>query len=412
MNHVQGSYKKKDTLIIAFILLVPFVILSCTRLHETGSINERMSATSYSSPAILSTDDTLIEDTATQKVTSTTHLTQPLVTPIQTESSEIHLNEYIPSWPTYELALVIVIDEIPVAYTVNSDGTGLKQIAEDVENSDYPDWSPDGNKIALISFSWSPFRTHLIVIDIESSQIVFQIDHIKEETWSPDGSQLAFTTSSDYITSYSGEIWLASEPDWAPRQIFKTSDNVGAMYWSPTSDQILVRLHDPESGAPKLNLLELDGTLEGLPIDGLDIDWDPTGHMIAYTDFDGLNSQIRVFNITNNEDRSLTSRGEYSAIALSWSPLGDQLAFRAYKGSSEAPSFRLLDVETNSTSVISTNNMKVSGFSWSPDGLFLGLMLKEGQGLYCSLNIYSLQERKLIEVTEALFDCHQIAWRP
>ncbi len=389
MKYVWKRNKKSSAHLLMYLLFLSIITASCSQRHEADNHFEEVTTTA-----------------------TVPYQNQASNTPAQTNTVDTITTEPVFSLPTSKLALVKLIDEIPFVCIVNADGTDLQCLTDKFENGDFPFGSPNNNIIGFVSMASSPFRPYLIVMDIESSQILFQIEDIKESVLSPDGSQLAYTTSTDYISSLSGEIWLASDPDWASRQLFTTSENVGAMFWSPTSNQILVRIHDPESGAPKLMLLNLDGSTEEIPIVGSSIDWDPTGHMIVYSDFDGLKSQVRIFDIVSKEDHSVTERGEYSGIDLSWSPLGNLLALRVHEMNSDDSNFHLMDLKAESTTSISTNGKRVYGFSWSPDGLYLGLMMNKGDGLICSLHIYSLQEGTMIETTESEFDCRQIVWKP
>lgn len=46
-------------------------------------------------------------------------------------------------------------------YSMNSDGSGVKRMTEDVERLNQPTWSPDGNYIAYVRREWPTVSTRV-----------------------------------------------------------------------------------------------------------------------------------------------------------------------------------------------------------------------------------------------------------
>jgi Tol biopolymer transport system component len=90
-------------------------------------------------------------------------------------------------------------------YTVNADGTRLKQLTSDPGWEESPSWSPDGSRIAWVvnrdidpkvepTFDYHPTPT-IWVMNVDGSgkvQITTGPVHGDHPTWSPDGTRIAF----------------------------------------------------------------------------------------------------------------------------------------------------------------------------------------------------------------------------
>jgi Tol biopolymer transport system component len=88
-------------------------------------------------------------------------------------------------------------------FIIRTDGTGLRQLTEDIYRDLRPRWSPDGKRIAFYSNRSGRFEIWVINRDGSGLQ---QLTHNSLEAavcpvWSPDGTQLAYTL-------YSGEAFV------------------------------------------------------------------------------------------------------------------------------------------------------------------------------------------------------------
>src|SRR5689334_193771 len=76
-------------------------------------------------------------------------------------------------------------------YTINPDGTDLRQLTFNEFDDGAPEWSPDGQQIAFHSVN-EENRVHIFVMNADGSE---QVDLLQEGSypiWSPDGTQIAF----------------------------------------------------------------------------------------------------------------------------------------------------------------------------------------------------------------------------
>lgn len=129
-------------------------------------------------------------------------------------------------------------------HVADSDGHNSQQILTGDQPILSPAWSPDGNKLAYVSFETE--RPAIYVQDLASSQRIraTSFEGINgAPAWSPDGRKLAMTLSKDgqpeiYVMDIASRSFqrltnssaIDTEPDWAPdgRSLVFTSDRSGS----------------------------------------------------------------------------------------------------------------------------------------------------------------------------------------
>ena len=145
-------------------------------------------------------------------------------------------------------------------YIADSDGYNPQAIVTSKEPLMSPSWSPDGKRLAYVSFEKR--RSQIFIQDLRAGQReqVSRFQGINgAPAWSPDGRQLALTLSRDgqpdiYLLDLASKnlrrltknLAIDTEPSWSPdgQHILFTSDRGGQpqLYQLALSDQQLTRL--------------------------------------------------------------------------------------------------------------------------------------------------------------------------
>lgn len=74
-------------------------------------------------------------------------------------------------------------------YVMDADGRNVQRLLQDIK-ADCPSWSPDGKKIACVSYS-SQEGSVIYVMDADGRNLA-RLTHGSEPSWSPDGAEIVF----------------------------------------------------------------------------------------------------------------------------------------------------------------------------------------------------------------------------
>lgn len=224
-----------------------------------------------------------------------------------------------------------------VLFTMNVDGSGVRQITQelpDIDNQGSPDWSPDGRQIAFDGWSGSAETARVYLVNVDGTNLR-DIGIGAMPTFSPDGKRLALT-------------------------------------WSP-------------HGMATMNTDGVDRKV--LSSDGWGAQWSPNGKWVAYQSRERVNGQSQT-NITIIDVRTLDKRillkgddaSKYRQIYwnMEWSPDSRQICFKGdVSGGKEVG---LASVDGSPVRVLTTANV-YEDFAWHPDGskiLMSGPLLQLG----------------------------------
>lgn len=201
----------------------------------------------------------------------------------------------------------------------DSDGFGPQSVLESAQPILSPAWSPDGGKLAYVSFETNRPAIYIQDLAAGTREKVAGFRGINgAPAWSPDGKRLAFTSSKD---------------------------------------------GNPEVYALDLQSRGLERLTHNAAID-TEPAWSPDGRSLVFTSDRGGRPQIYRIPDTGGKAQRLTFEGTYNARA-SFSPDGSRLTL--VHGSRGAYRIAVLDLENNALTVLSDAKLDESP-SFAPNG--------------------------------------------
>jgi len=229
-------------------------------------------------------------------------------------------------------------------WTINRDGTGLKQITHDSSNERFPSWSPDGTRLAYASDQSGNWDIWSLKLDGTDTR---QLTHYNgldiAPVWSPDGKRIAFVSSR----SMDVLVWVMDADGGNVQGMpnIRCGDWVSA--WSPDARSVAavssmrgksdIWLIDTQERTIKQLTQKTETRRDFLPA------WSPDGSQIAFVSERNGQRDIWIMDGNGNNERRIgrgllgTHEVKYnvdkqvfeglSFLYLSFSPDGRDLAF-------------------------------------------------------------------------------------
>lgn len=315
-------------------------------------------------------------------------------------------------------------DGYPEIYVVNTDGSGLTKLTNEITPKFHPAWSPDGGKIAFGSNNEDIASIYIMNADgssptklIDTTEISLynpanpELRFDKEccsVTWSPDGRKIIFRIvhyigcctwhSNSFIINVDGSnlIHISAYKSF--------SDPV----WSPDSQKVVF---DGNCSEPAICVMDADGTnltMLTQKIKAAGPVWSPDGNKIAFSTDWGGDSQIYVMNADGSDLVSISytvSPWDHNPV---WSPDSRKIAFNSYRDGN----YEIYVVNADGTGLINlTKNPVDEGEKvWSPDGTKIAFVSsRDGDS---GIFLIDADGTNLIRLTNSNANDHSLAWSP
>jgi len=218
-------------------------------------------------------------------------------------------------------------------YTMNSDGSDLRQVTNRRAYSRDPSWSPDYRRIVFDSGPQDyDEEREIFIINADGTGLVQRTSNgVKDwdPSWSPDGSRIAYVSYErnweifSMNTSGGGRVNLTNRPyrDWDP-------------CWSPDGTKIAF---SSEYGGSDFHIwvMNADGSGQtqltfGSSVDDTDPSWSTDGTRIAFeSDRDG-DIEIWVISVDGSGARNLTNNPS-DEVDPSWMNGAERIVFGSYR---------------------------------------------------------------------------------
>ena len=258
----------------------------------------------------------------------------------------------------------VLLVALAAAVTLTSAAAGGPTATKQRVNERYPDvtfpaWSPDGQKIAFLS--WRPtgrsvFEMRVVNADGSGQRGRVLARKAGSFAWSSDGRRIAFEGPSTL------DIYVVNADGSGQRRLTRDGAPSVSPVWSPDGRRIAFEnWGGPEGG---IHVVGADGSgRRTLTRRGQQPAWSPDGRKIAFV----RSGDIYVMNSDGSEPQSLT-RNEASDSDAAWSPDGRMIAFVSGGDPSSAltPNQHVLTMNADG----SGKRKLARGFGpvWSPDG--------------------------------------------
>lgn len=211
-------------------------------------------------------------------------------------------------------------------WSVDYDGEGLLRLTANRTLNLFPSWSPDGTRIAFMSYREGQQGTYLLET---ATGLVRRVNESVGSnlgpSWHPDGEELLVSLSK--VGQH--EIYRLGLDGKAPRRLTVSPAIEVSPSWSPNGRDVVFT--SDRTGTPQLYVMDADGsgrrrlTYEGRYNDSAE--WSPSGGQIVYACRENEFTQIVLIETGGENRRVLTDASWRNCEDPSWAPDGRHLVF-------------------------------------------------------------------------------------
>ena len=253
-----------------------------------------------------------------------------------------------------QIAFVSDRDRNDEIYVMDDDGKNQRNLTNHPSDDYAPSWSPDGTRIAFMSDRdghvpkgdvLPTFEIYLMDADGGNQQnLTNDPNSDLSPSWSPDGKRIAFVSYRDgKVHAIHGwptsEIYVMDADGGNPQNLTNNSDDDFHPAWSPDGKRIAFTSYKDGHFigefeiTSEIYLMDADGGNQQKLTENRKNDfspsWSPDGKRIAFSSDrkgDFVNSEIYVMDADGGNLQRLTENRDWD-YAPSWSPDGKRIAF-------------------------------------------------------------------------------------
>ncbi|HEY4611747.1 MAG TPA: DPP IV N-terminal domain-containing protein, partial [Bacteroidota bacterium] len=214
-------------------------------------------------------------------------------------------------------------------YMMNADGSHLVNLSRNPSDDRLPAWSPDGRRVAFVS-NRGQDQVDLYMMDIDGGNIRRLTDNkLYEEVpaWSPDGKRLAFTREVPVPGDTSGaphyDIFVMNADGTGEVRLTNLEGFASGAAWSPDGKRIAFYLAEGKK-ISDIFIMDNDGkNIQNVTNDSTENyspSWSPDGQWIAYTSGSSKNYDVSAIRSDGTNRVRLTDHPKRDETPV-WQPV-------------------------------------------------------------------------------------------
>lgn len=297
-------------------------------------------------------------------------------------------------------------------YIIDGDGENQHPLTD--EAGGYPVWSPDGRYVAFVS----PKESHgLYVVESDGSnlrQLAENLFPYEFPAWSPDGTQIAFITNTTVDSLKQTRLYVVDIDGGEPRRLGPLNGYYGYPSWSPDGTRIAFDVTDPRNAQhakslprslmfaqsevqSNIYLIASDGSLlQPLVHDGFYPRWSPDGEHIVFVSRRNTQADIFLVDLSGENERNLTESAGDDYLPQ-WSPDGEHIVFVSNRDGNKE--IYIMDSSGGNQRNLTNREAEDDWPNWSPDGKYLVFTSDSTNPIFDDLWVLDLDNAYLYPIT-------------